>query len=248
MERTGLSLAAIINECKNRGVGQLMTVCTDAAEIGELQDIVNAYAGICMSVGVHPSNEVSAGVKVSDLEPYCADSKVRAIGETGLDYYYDHIDRAEQVAKFSAHLELAHKVKLPLIIHSRSARKETIEMLRDYNARDIGGVLHCFTENWEMAKQGLDLGFYISFSGIVTFKNANELREVALKVPLDRMLVETDAPYLAPVPVRGKDNQPANVSYVAQFLADLRGVDYEELVAQTTANAQNLYQWQECLA
>lgn len=164
-----------------------------------------------------------------------------AIGETGLDYYYADDSRELQLQCFEQQIALAREVDKPLIVHTRDAREDTIRLLKEGGADNVGGVLHCFTENWEMAKAAMDLGFYISVSGIVTFKNAAELREVIRKVPKDRLLVETDSPYLAPVPHRGQENQPAYVRDVAEFVAELRGEKFPELAEYTTNNFFNLF-------
>ena len=167
--------------------------------------------------------------------------KVVAIGETGLDYYRSTGDLDWQQERFRVHICVAKTVKKPLIIHTRSAKKDTIQIMREDGASEVGGVMHCFTEDWEMAKLALDLGFYISFSGIVTFSNAATIQEVANRVPLDRILVETDSPYLSPEPYRGRPNEPAHVVEVAKALADLKGMHFEKLCAQTTENFLTLF-------
>ena len=164
-----------------------------------------------------------------------------AIGETGLDYFRSSGELDWQRRRFRSHIAAAKACNKPLIIHSRAARKESIQIMREEGARDVGGVMHCFTEDWDMAKQALDLGFYISFSGIITFKSAAELREVAKRVPLDRVLIETDAPYLAPVPHRGKANYPEYVNHVADCVAQSRGMDRAELVAAVRNNFFSLF-------
>ena len=169
------------------------------------------------------------------------DKKVVAIGEIGLDYYYSSENKAAQQAVFAAQIQVANQLNKPVIIHTREAREDTIRLLRDNHADKCGGVLHCFTENEDMAKKALDLGFYISISGIVTFKNAEEIRNVVRKLPLDRLLVETDSPYLAPVPYRGKQNQPAYTREVCEYLAALKGVSIEEMARVTTENFERLF-------
>lgn len=175
------------------------------------------------------------------LFQFAQDPKVVAIGETGLDYHYTPETKALQQSLFVQQIEIANKLNKPLIIHSRSARQDTMDMLEQNNAEKCGGVLHCFTEDWAMAKRALDIGFYISISGIITFRNAEELREVVRKVPLDRLLVETDSPYLAPIPYRGKPNQPAYVRETCEYVATLKGVSTEELARITTENVQHLF-------
>jgi TatD DNase family protein len=164
-----------------------------------------------------------------------------AIGETGLDYYHGRGDLGWQRERFRVHIAAARACHKPLIIHTRDAREDTIRILREEQAQDVGGVLHCFTETLEMAEQGMDLGFYVSFSGIVTFRNAADLREVARRVPVDRLLIETDSPYLAPVPHRGKPNEPRLVPHVAACIAELRGLSVEALAALTSANYVRLF-------
>jgi TatD DNase family protein len=166
---------------------------------------------------------------------------VVGIGETGLDYYRCTGDIAWQQARFRNHIRVARALHKPLIVHSRMAPADTISILREEKAEEVGGILHCFTEHWEMAQAAIDLGFYISFSGIVTFPNAAALREVALKVPLESLLIETDSPYLAPLPHRGKPNEPAYVRYVAESLATLKGVDFDVIASHTTANFYRLF-------
>jgi TatD DNase family protein len=195
---------------------------------------------VAVSVGVHP-NEGVDGAQVSEptvegLLALADDARVVAIGETGLDYHYGHGDLDWQRTRFRTHIRAARACGKPLIIHSRDAPQDTIRILREEGAEAVGGVLHCFTETWEMARQGLDLGFYVSFSGIVTFKNAGPLRDVARQVPLDRLLIETDSPYLAPVPFRGKPNEPRLVPYVASCIADVRDIPVAEVAATTTFN------------
>ena len=167
--------------------------------------------------------------------------KVVAIGETGLDYYYAKDTHAVQQASFVGHIEVANQLQKPLIIHTRDARSDTINLMKQHNAENCGGVLHCFTEDWDMAKKAIDMGFYISISGIVTFKNAVELKEVVKQIPLDRLLIETDSPYLAPVPYRGKTNQPAYVEDVAYYISELKGISFNELAKATTENFYSLF-------
>src|SRR5690606_14761809 len=166
---------------------------------------------------------------------------VVAIGETGLDYYYSQDRKAAQQESFRVHLQAAAQLRKPVIVHTRDAREDTLALIREAGDSEVGGVLHCFTESWEMARAALDLNYCISFSGIITFKNAEELREVVRRVPLDRLLVETDSPYLAPVPYRGKKNEPKYVREVAQCVADLKGLPLEELARITTANFDGLF-------
>jgi len=193
------------------------------------------------SVGVHPTTTEGHEPTTAELVERGRNPLVVAIGETGLDYHWIKGDRSWQHQRFHRHIEAARTVQKPLVIHTRSAADDTLQTLRDHDAAEAGGVMHCFAEDWRIAEQALNIGFYISFSGIVTFKSAPLIQEVARKAPLDRILVETDAPYLAPVPKRGKQNQPAYVLHTAQFVADLRGISLEVLAEATTENFYKLF-------
>ena len=227
------------------GVSRLLCVSIDLERYGPMRALVEPFASVDLSVGVHPNAEGDgapvAEPTLADLLARAADPRVVAIGETGLDYFHGQGDPQPQWARFRTHIAAARLSRKPLIVHTRAARADTVRILREEEAGETGGVFHCFTEDWDMAKQGLDLGFYISFAGIVTFKNAAELREVARRVPLERLLIETDSPYLAPVPHRGKPNQPAWVREVAAFVAQLRGETLEQVAAVTAANYSRLF-------
>jgi len=199
------------------------------------------YPDVSASCGVHPLDQKDALDKELLLK-LAVDPKVVAIGETGLDYFYSADTKQVQLDSFVGHIEVARELNKPLIVHTRDARQDTLSLLKSHKADEVGGVLHCFTEDWQMAKAAIDLGFYISISGIATFKNAVELRDVVKQIPLDRLLIETDSPYLSPVPHRGKTNQPAYVQDVAYFIADLKGLSYQQLASATTANFYNLFQ------
>jgi len=203
--------------------------------------IAEAHPGIFASVGVHPDGEEGEEPSEQRLMDLAAHPKVVAIGETGLDYYRLQGDLEWQRERFRTHIRAAKKVGKPLIIHTRSAADDTLAVLKEEGAEAVGGVFHCFTENAAMAQAALDMGFYISLSGIVTFKNAVDLKEVAKMVPLERLLVETDSPYLAPVPHRGKLNQPAFVRHVAEEITSLRNIPLSELAAATTNNFFRLF-------
>jgi len=192
-------------------------------------------------VGLHPNSQVEKEPLVDALAELANSTDVVAIGETGLDYYRSEGELEWQRQRFRTHIRAAKKVKKPLIIHSREARTDVIKILEEEGADNVGGVMHCFVDDWETAESAMKLGFYISFSGIVTFKNAKEVQEVAKKVPLERLLIETDSPYLTPVPYRGKPNQPGYVRYVAEFLAELRNEEYAAIAEQTTANFFQLF-------
>jgi TatD DNase family protein len=232
---------SLIADGKKLGVGHFLCVSVRLDEFQKMYELIEPYPEISASVGLHPNEIVSSEPSVETLVALANHDKIVAIGETGLDYYRTEADSKWQRDRFVTHIETARQTKLPLIIHTRQARKDTIDVIHQENARDIGGVMHCFTEDWEMAKKALDHNFYISFSGIVTFKNATELQDVAKKVPLDRMLVETDAPFLAPVPFRGKPNRPEYVKYVAEFVANLRGISVAEIEENTTRNFVSLF-------
>lgn len=214
-----------------------LCVAVNMENLHRVIHLADAHDHLFASVGVHPDEEHGADPDADTLVCLAsASDRVVAIGETGLDYYR-RPDRAEiQQVRFRAHIAAARTTGKPLIVHTRSASADTIAILREEGAADVGGVMHCFTESWEVARAALDLGFYISFSGIVTFKSAEDLRQVAKQVPVDRILVETDSPYLAPVPYRGKTNEPAFVRHVAAFLSDLRGEDADAFAEQTSRN------------
>lgn len=234
-------LKDVLALAKTYEVQHMLCVGTDLNDIPAMQDIVNTYAEVSMSIGLHPNDAVDKEPTVDDLLSLAALPKVVAIGETGLDYYRSTGDLSWQHNRFRTHIQAAKTAKKPLIIHTRQAAEDTIAILKEENAQEVAGVIHCFTEDWETAKKAMDLNFMISFSGIVTFKNAVDLQAVAKEIPLDRLLIETDAPFLAPVPHRGKINQPAYVKYVAEFLAQLRGECLETLAEATTANYYRVF-------
>lgn len=235
------SLDALLAAARERGVGHFLCVGIDANNAAVVRRLAAAYPDVECSVGIHPLDLAENGCPQRDwLMEQVADPHVIAIGETGLDYHYQPEAASLQQRSFRLHLEVAHSTGKPVIVHSRTAQADTLALLREADLSQ-GGVMHCFTEDWDMARAALDLGYYISLSGIVTFRSAKALREVARQVPADRLLVETDSPYLAPVPHRGKPNQPGFVYEVAQFLAELRGVSFEVLSEQTTANFKRLF-------
>jgi len=235
------SLSQVIQNATENGVQHMLCVGTDLVDIPNILKITEEYSQVSASIGLHPNEKAESEPTVQALVEFANHPHVVAIGETGLDYYRSEGDLSWQQNRFRNHIHAAKLSKKPLIIHTRLAKEDTLSILREENASVIGGVFHCFTEDWATAVAALDLGFYISFSGIVTFKNAVELQEVAKKVPLDRMLVETDSPYLAPMPFRGKINQPAYVKHVAEFLSKLREIPFEELAHQTTQNFYRLF-------
>ena len=224
------------------GVEQMLCVCIDLESYPAMLNLVRKYENIFVSVGVHPNDRERIEPTAVELVEMASMPKNVAIGETGLDYFRNEEEEMTwQQSRFRTHIEAAKEARKPLIIHTRQARKDTIDIMQDEQARDAGGVMHCFTESWEMAQQALDMGFYISFSGIVTFNNATDLRDVAKRVPLERMLIETDSPYLAPAPYRGKPNQPKYVYRVAETIAELRGLEVEELAQITSNNFFDLF-------
>ncbi|MBH9342658.1 TatD family hydrolase [Pseudomonas aeruginosa] len=237
----GGALDAALDAARARGVGQFLCIGVSADNAQAVKALAERYADVHCSVGVHPLDREPGRAPALDwLLGELAHPRVGAIGETGLDYHYEPEAAELQQEAFRLHLEAARITGKPVVVHTREARADTLALLREA-ALPQAGVLHCFTEDWEMARAALDLGFYISLSGIVTFRNADALREVARQVPADRLLVETDSPYLAPIPHRGKPNLPEYVRDVAEFLAPLRGVSLEILAEQTTANFHRLF-------
>ena len=235
------SLDGVMAAAKDNGVGRMLCISVDKAHIIEVLSIADQYEHVYATVGIHPSEAVNDEMPVDDIIKLAKHKKVVGIGETGLDYYYNDTGLDVQRESFARHIQAAHQLQLPIIVHTRSAHQDTMDIMRSEHARDCGGVMHCFTESWEMAKEALDLGFYISFSGIVTFKNAKNVQEVAAQVPMDRLLVETDAPYLTPVPYRGKPNGPQHVKLVAEKIAEIKNLSYDEVVRRTTENFERLF-------
>lgn len=234
-------LESVLADANARGITQFLSVAVDLATSASLVDLTTSHSNIFSSVGVHPLQKVEQPVPTVDQLLALADApNVVAIGETGLDNFYSADSFQWQRESFINHLKASQQCGKPIIIHTREARDETIALLRQYPLQ-AGGVMHCFTETWEMAEAALDLGFYISFSGIVTFNSAEDLREVVRQVPLDRLLVETDSPWLAPVPHRGKQNEPQYVLEVAQCVAQLKGISLEQLAEITTQNFHRLF-------
>ncbi len=231
----------LMDETRVAGVGHMLCVSIDLEHYPRMRKLVEPYPQVSVSVGLHPSERGRREPTPEVLVELAQDARNVAIGETGLDYYRSTGDLGWQHQRFLDHIAAARLCGKPLIVHTRGAREDTLRILTEEDARDVGGVLHCFTETWEMAKAALDLGFYISFSGIVTFKAADELRAVAAKVPRDRLLIETDSPYLAPAPHRGKSNEPRFVAAVAQCIAGLHGMPTEELAALTRDNFFRLF-------
>ena len=234
-------MPAVLEAMQREHVTHALCIGVNLPELPSVLRLAEEHANVYASVGVHPDYEDTPEPSVEMLVELSRKPKVVAIGETGLDYYRLSGDLEWQRARFRAHIRAARQCGKPLVIHSRAAADDTLAIMREEQAGEAGGVMHCFTESWEMAQGAMELGFHISFSGIVTFKNAAALKEVAVKVPLERMLIETDAPYLAPVPFRGKTNQPAYVRYVAEEIARLRGLPVETIASATSANFFRLF-------
>jgi len=234
------NLDSAVEQARTQGLGHILNVCVSLKDFPAVLATAEKYAFVSASVGLHP-NEQDEETSTEELLKLAQVEKVVAIGETGLDYYRSTGELEWQRKRFRAHIRAAQESDLPLIVHSRQAKTDTIDLLKEPASAGVQGVLHCFTEDWDMAEKALALGFYISFSGIVTFKNALSVQEVAKRMPLERILLETDAPYLAPAPNRGKPNEPAYMVYTAQFIADLRGVDLEILAKATTENFFRLF-------
>lgn len=240
LEKLGMDLPAVLQAAKAQQVEHMLCVSVSLAEFPAMAALVQNYPEVSVSCGEHPLHQTDV-LDVALLQQLAADPKVVAVGETGLDYFYSPDTKQLQQEAFISHIEVANQLNKPLIVHTRDAKADTLAILRQYQAQRCGGVLHCFTEDWETARAALDLGFYISFSGIMTFKNADPLREVVKQVPLDRLLIETDSPYLAPVPYRGKTNQPAYVCAVAAAVANIKSVSIEQLAKLTSENFYRLF-------
>lgn len=236
-------LEGALQNAREHGVEHMLCVCINMENRTDVLDVARNHDFISASVGVHPNEDEGHDPEVDELVELAADENIVAIGETGLDYFRSEGDLQWQRDRFRRHIAAAKQSDKPLIIHMREATDDTLRILKEEKADEIGGVMHCFVEDWETAKKALDLNFYISFSGIVTFKSARELQEVAKNVPADRYLVETDSPYLAPVPYRGKSNQPAWTRHVAEFVAGLRETEVETIAEQTTNNYFELFKY-----
>jgi TatD DNase family protein len=237
----GGGLDQLLNAARERGVSAFLSVAVDLESSKKLQILAAQHKDVYLSAGVHPlQNNLPPLPEIEELIQLGGHPKVVAIGETGLDNFYSSETYDWQRESFVRHIQAAKQLGKPLIVHTREAQQETLDLICNEGG-EAAGVLHCFTESWDMAKAALDFGYYISFSGIVTFKNAVALREVVKKVPLDRILVETDSPWLAPVPYRGQQNEPQYVVEVAQCVADLQAISFEKLAAATTENFKNLF-------
>lgn len=243
-EQLASDLDAVVARAKNAGIDYMLTIGTKLREFDQVRAIAERYDNIYCSVGIHPheAEEEGMDVSVDKLLELATHPKVVGIGETGLDYFYEHSPRAEQIRSFRVHIDAARQSRLPLIVHTRDADEDTVGILQEeYQKGAFSGVIHCFSSGWEVAEKSMKMGFYISISGIVTFKSATELQDHVRQIPADRLLVETDAPYLAPVPKRGKSNEPAYVAHTAAKVAELKNLAPEELAAITTDNFFSLF-------
>lgn len=233
-------VADVLDKAKKRDVGFVLAVATTLPGFRATRELIGERKDVAYSCGVHPLNQETP-YDYAELRRLAADDQVVAMGETGLDYHYSAETKTQQQASFRQHIRIGRELNKPVIVHTRAAREDTLAILQEEGVEGCGGVLHCFTEDLATARTLLDMGLYISFSGIVTFRNAEELRAAARYVPLDRMLIETDSPWLAPIPFRGKENQPAYVRDVAEYLSVLKGVDIAQLAAATTENFSRLF-------
>ncbi|MDR5868244.1 TatD family hydrolase [Halomonas koreensis] len=237
----GGDVAAALDAARARDVRQFLAIAVTLEEVPGIAALARDHDDVVISAGVHPLHEVAEEPDVAAIKECAERFEAVAIGETGLDYHYDGVPRAVQHERFRRHLIAAAELELPVIIHTREAREDTLALIREHVDPRVGGVLHCFTEDLDMAREAVAHGFHISLSGIVTFRNAASIRELARALPLDRLLIETDSPYLAPVPHRGKPNEPAWVVEVAECIAAERGISVEEVAMQTTANFYRLF-------
>jgi len=231
----------LLQAAADEGVTRMLCIGVDLDSFESMYQRIGDYEQVFCSAGVHPDYDDVAEPSVDQLCELAERDKVVAIGETGLDYFHQSGDLDWQRQRFVTHIEAARSCGLPLIIHTRDAREDTLELLRRHKADAVGGVLHCFTEDWEMARAAIDLGFYISISGIVTFQQAQNVRDMAQRIPLEWLLIETDAPWLSPAPFRGKTNHPGRVRLVAEKLAEIRGESLQTLAEATYANASRLF-------
>lgn len=233
----------VLNRAHSSGVGVILTICTYISEFYKIVEIAGLSDNLYCSIGAHPDNVVEEGLyTAAQIAALCASPKVIGIGETGLDFYRGFESKDQQIESFKEHIKAAQTTGLPLIIHIRDSADETLEILREFSKiAAFKAVIHCFTGTLEFAQECVKMGYFISFSGIVTFKNAKELQAVALAIPVEMMLVETDAPFLAPTPMRGKRNEPAFVEHTAKFIADLKGIPYKEFCDITSSNFFTLF-------
>jgi len=240
-EPLGAQIDAVFDHARSNGVGHMLCVAVNLEDYPQVRALAHAHANVFASVGVHPNERDGRDPGAAELVALAQDARVVAIGETGLDYFRCSGDMRWQQQRFREHIRAAKTAGKPLIIHTREAAADTLRILEEEGAHQVGGVMHCFTEDWATAQRAMAMNFYISFSGIVTFRNATALHAVATQVPAERLLIETDAPYLAPIPYRGKTNEPAYVRHVAECLAELRGTTFAAIAEQTTRNFFTLF-------
>jgi len=233
--------ATFVEQARSQQIQHMLCIAIDLESYPDMLALVEPYEDISLSVGVHPNVTEGREPTVDELMQLASHPKIIAIGETGLDYFHSKGDLEWQHQRFINHITVAKNLGKPLIIHTREAGHDSLDVLRAAGADQVGGIIHCFTEDWAYAEKALDLNFYISFSGIVTFKNALAIKEVAQKVPAERFLIETDSPYLAPVPYRGKPNYPTYVRHVAEHIAELRNTSVEAIAEQSSSNFKNLF-------
>ncbi len=234
-------LDEVLANAQQHDVAYMLCISVNMEDFPQVLQLARNHANIYATVGVHPNESGGKEPDVAEIRQIAQAPDIVGVGETGLDYFRSQGDLEWQRDRFRRHIEAARAVAKPLIVHSRNAAVDTQRILREESAREAGGVMHCFTEDWKVAKQALDIGFYISFSGIVTFNSASVIQEVAKKMPIDRILIETDCPYLAPVPFRGKTNEPAYVRYTAEHVASLRNISLDKLAEATTDNFFTLF-------
>jgi TatD DNase family protein len=235
-------LEAVIQRAKESGVGYIFTVGTEKKDWTRALEIAHSHPSVYAILGVHPHNVKEIDDRTySTLRDLCRDGKVRAYGEIGLDFYRDLSPRAVQLMRFREQIGLAKELELPIVVHDREAHQETLEILKSEKAEKCGGIIHCFSGDYEMAKECIEMGFYISIPGTVTFKNTGGFQEIIKRLPLESLLIETDAPFLAPVPFRGKRNEPSYVRYTAQKVAEIKKISFEKVAEATTENALRVY-------
>ncbi len=244
LAQTDDGLDQIVRDAKNNGIEHILSVSIDLETYDDVLHTAIRYPEVSASVGVHPNcDKDSLEPNVDTLVQLGANEQVIAIGETGLDFFYQPFDKERQLRQFKNHIRAATELQKPIIIHCRDASSSLLPLLKKEKAERVGGIMHCFVDDWDVASEAMDMGFLISFSGIVTFKNAKELRTVAKKIPDENILVETDSPWLAPVPERGKKNQPSYVCHTAKFLSELRNENLDDFSLQTTRNFYSLFKF-----
>lgn len=242
LEKEGYEMDSILKKAQDNNVKIIQNICTSIEEFDEVLKLSQQYENIYCSLGIHPEYIGEGLITVEELVVKSKDKNVIGIGEVGLEYHYEPMDKVKQKKNFEVHIETCRQTALPLIIHSRDADKDMIEMLEsEMKNGEFSFILHCFSSSRELAYKGLDLGGYISLSGIITFKNAKKLREIVKDVPLDRLILETDAPYLCPEPKRGQINEPAYVNYIAKYLVDFLKIPYKDICSKTTENFLKLF-------